>query len=192
MNYYNKNASQFAANTLAVDMSALYAPFVKHLPTNALILDAGCGAGRDAKVFAAMAYDVTAFDASEKMVEIAQQQGDFTVEQATFLSFKSKQKFDGIWACASLLHVSFADLPRTFKHLAKFLSDNGVFYVSFKYGENEIKRDGRHFTNCNEKLLSQLLTNTGLVIFETWCTADKRPGRESELWLNALLKKDNA
>lgn len=192
MNYYNQNAEQFAASTLTVDMSGLYTPFVKHLPVNARVLDAGCGTGRDAKAFAAMGYDVCAFDASEKMVEIARQQDGFKVEQATFLSFQSEGLFDGIWACASLLHIPFAELSHTFKRLAGLLADTGVFYVSFKYGENEVERDGRHFTDCNEELLSQLLANTELEIIKTWRTADKRPGRESEMWLNALLKKNYA
>jgi len=192
MNYYNNNAQAFTDATLSVDMSALYAPFIKHLPPQARVLDAGCGAGRDAKAFTQMGFKVEAFDASEAMVGIAQQQGDFVVEHNTFLGFKRDYMFDGIWACASLLHVPAQELPATFKHLAGLLAKQGVFYVSFKYGEGETQRKGRHFTHCNEALLPDFLHNTGLGIMSTWVTNDKRPNREEELWLNALLEKTHA
>lgn len=192
MNYYNNNAQAFAQATLSVDMSALYEPFIKHLPPQARVLDAGCGTGRDAKAFADKGFTVEAFDASEAMVAIAQQQGDFVVEHNTFLGFNRDYLFDGIWACASLLHVPAQELPATFQHLGSLLSDNGVFYVSFKYGEGETQREGRHFTHCNEALLPEFLRNTGLGVLKTWVTGDKRPGREDELWLNALLEKHHA
>src|SRR5699024_9780161 len=137
MNYYHNNAQAFAQATLSVDMSALYEPFIKHLPPQARVLDAGCGAGRDAKAFAQMGFKVEAFDASEAMVGIAHQQGDFVVEPNSFLGFTRGYTFDGIWVCASLLHVPAQELPATFRHLASLLADNGVFYVSFKYGEGE-------------------------------------------------------
>ena len=189
MEYYEKNAQAFAKATLPIDMSALYAPFLKHLPPKARLLDAGCGAGRDAKAFAKMGFNVEAFDACQALVDIAQQQSNFSVEHNTFLGFTRNDKFDGIWACASLLHVPAKELPVTFKHLASLLTDNGVFYVSFKYGEGEMQRDERHFTNCTEALLPTFLEDTGLRIIETWQTGDRRPERKDELWLNALLEK---
>lgn len=192
MNYYNNNAQAFADATLSVNMGALYEPFIKHLPPQARVLDAGCGAGRDAKAFAQMGFKVEAFDASEAMVGIAQQQGDFVVEHNTFLGFTRDYTFDGIWACASLLHVPAQELPATFRHLASLLADNGVFYVSFKYGEGETQREGRHFTHCNEGLLPEFLHHTGLGIMNIWVTADKRPERAEEQWLNALLEKRHA
>lgn len=191
MEYYKYNAQAFAEATLPIDMSALYAPFLTRLQPKACLLDAGCGAGRDAKAFAKMGFKVEAFDACNALVNIAQQQGDFIVENNTFLDFTRNYKFGGIWACASLLHVPAKELPATFKHLAGLLTDKGVFYVSFKYGEDETQRDERHFTNCNEALLPKFLENTGLRIIETWLTGDKRPEREDELWLNALLEKNH-
>ncbi len=49
--YYQNNADEFFKGTVDVEMTSIYQPFVKDLPPNALILDAGCGSGRDAKAF---------------------------------------------------------------------------------------------------------------------------------------------
>src|SRR5690625_820489 len=97
MEYYNNNAQAFADATLHIDMSALYAPFLQHLPPKPRVLDAGCGAGRDANAFTQMGFTVEAFDASEALVHIAKQQGEFIVERNTFLGFTRPYTFDGIW-----------------------------------------------------------------------------------------------
>jgi len=187
--YYKKNASEFAKNTLDVDMQTLYRPFLDLLPTRGRILDAGCGAGRDAKAFAQQGYTVDAFDASSELVKIASEHCQFPVQCATFTGFQSDKKYDGIWACASLLHVPAKDMRSTLAYLADFLVEHGVFYVSFKYGRDDVQRDGRLFTNCDRQRLESFLHGTGLVILSSWVNGDQRKGRSTEQWLNALLGK---
>lgn len=187
LQYYEDNAEQFAQNTLDVDMSELHERFLAHLPPTSRVLDAGCGAGRDAATFIQLGYQVDAFDASQKLVKIAKKVSGISVQLSTFLNFRSKHSYAGIWACASLLHVPTISLPATLKYLGELLEPKGVMYVSFKYGEDESVRSGRHFTNCTEDRLEQFLKNTGLLIKEVWINTDKRPDRDNEQWLNALL-----
>lgn len=187
LEYYENNAEQFAQNTLDVDMSELHERFLAHLPPASRVLDAGCGAGRDAAIFIELGYQVEAFDASPKLVKIAKDVSGIYVHLSTFLNYSSELPYAGIWACASLLHVPPVNLPATLKHLGELLEPNGVMYVSFKYGEDDVVRDGRHFTNCTEERLTEFLQDTGLTVLETWVTADQRPEREDEQWLNALL-----
>lgn len=187
LQFYENNAEQFAADTLEVDMSALYERFLDLLPASSRILDAGCGAGRDTAAFLQRGYQVEAFDASAKLVEIAQRVSGIAVQHSTFLNFSNAQSFAGIWACASLLHVPSSNLSATLQHLAGLLEPQGVMYVSFKYGEDDVERNGRHFTNCTEQRLQDFLQGTGLSIKESWLTGDKRPERANEQWLNALL-----
>ena len=185
--FYENNAEQFAQDTLNVDMSALYERFLGMLAPSSRILDAGCGAGRDAAAFLRLGYQVEAFDASAKLVEIAQRVTGIAVQHSTFLNFSSPEPFAGIWACASLLHVPASSMSATLQHLARLLQPQGVIYVSFKYGADDVERNGRHFTNCTEQRLQDFLVGTGLSIVETWLTADQRPERADEQWLNALL-----
>ena len=186
--FYNLNASQFAADTTNVDMSALYARFLPKLPPDGIILDAGCGTGRDSRFFLAKGFTVCAFDASTEMVRLARELTGLDVRLSTFLSYQSDIHFDGIWACASLLHIAEAELAVTFNHLGSLLKSRGVLYCSFKLGSGEVQRDGRCFTQMTADRLGVVLSDTRLKIAEYWVTADARPGRKHEQWLNALLE----
>ena len=99
----------------------------------------------------------------------------------------SVDKYDGIWACASLLHVPSNELKIAFSKCEKALKENGVLYCSFKYGTYEGERNGRIFTDLNEALISSYLEGTNFKIIETTITTDVRPDRE-EKWLNCILK----
>ncbi len=186
--YYHENAQSFFDTTVNVDVQKLYDRFLPRINEQGKILDAGCGSGRDSKNFLNLGYKIVAFDANESLVELASEYLGQAVTQATFESFNAEPcSFDGIWACASLLHVPSDELPRTLSHLAEMLKPNGVFYCSFKYGKTEQVRNGRYFTDMNEHSLVQILSDTKLNIEETWVSSDARPGREAEQWLNAIL-----
>lgn len=71
VNDYNANAKQFFADTVGVDMSDLHARFLSGLPKSGLILDAGCGSGRDSKAFLDRGFRVNSFDASSELALLA-------------------------------------------------------------------------------------------------------------------------
>ncbi|MGR2856591.1 class I SAM-dependent methyltransferase [Erwinia sp. 1181_3] len=189
--YYQQHAERFFTETVTVDMSALYQPFVAHLKPGARILDAGCGSGRDARAFHEMGYDVEAFDASDELVELARQHSGLPVEQKRFEDVTDVERYDGIWCCASLLHVPLAELPEVLARLARALKPDGVWYLSFKYGSGEREKDGRVFTDMDEIKLNDLIADLeNIVLLDTWITGDKRPERQNEKWLNSLLRKN--
>ena len=189
-NYYNNNADIFFNNTIDVNVESLYQEFIPYLPTKARIIDAGCGSGRDTLHFLNQGHEVIAFDASKELVTLAEKHTNHCIQHSTFLSFTTEQNSqDGIWACASLLHVPMNELVQTFLHLSQFLKTGGIFYCSFKYGNDEVERNGRRFTNLNEILLEQLLSTLPLSIQKSWITEDLRSDRADEKWLNAVLFK---
>ncbi|NGF47527.1 class I SAM-dependent methyltransferase [Enterobacter hormaechei] len=189
LHYYQNHAQDFFDGTVNVDMTPLYEAFTQHLPHSARVLDAGCGSGRDAKAFNEMGYQVDAFDASSAMVELAKQHTGLPVQLMTFSEIDGKAQYDGIWCCASLLHVPSSGLPAVMQRLADALKPGGIWYVSFKYGNGERVQGERRFTDLNEMELRRLLNNmTEIDIFSQWITKDNRPDRD-ELWLNAILKK---
>jgi SAM-dependent methyltransferase len=186
--YYTDNAKAFFEETLRVDMAPLYARFLPRVPIGGHILDAGCGSGRDARAFLDRGYSVTAFDASEGLAAMAAAHVGQPVQVLRFQDIAWTQAFDAVWACASLLHVSAAELPDALGRLANALRPGGVLYASFKYGSGERDHHGRRFTDLDEPGLAVLLGQVkGLTELETWTTGDLRPGRESERWLNVLL-----
>jgi len=169
-------------------MSVLYAEFLPHVTEHGHILDAGCGSARDAAYFKQQGFTVSAFDASPELAKLASSYLQQPVAVKAFQELNSINKYDGIWCCASLLHVPKAELPQVFLNLQNALKPNGVLYVSFKYGESERVHNGREFTDLNENALTHLLSHTQLKAIKQWQSVDKRPERESEVWLNALIK----
>ncbi|WP_412500308.1 class I SAM-dependent methyltransferase [Shewanella chilikensis] len=189
IDFYQNKADSFFADTVDVDMSALYSKFLSRLPSGTTILDAGCGSGRDSKAFKSLGYEVTAIDASSEMVRRAAEHSGVDVRQSTFDEVTEIEAFDGIWACASLLHVPFEQLPDSMIALRNALKAGGIWYLSFKYGSGDREKDGRHFTDMNEERFKRLLdTVGGLEVLESWVTVDARPDR-NEQWLNLVLKR---
>ena len=190
--YYDANAVAFAEATRAVDMSALHARFLAHVPEGGRILDAGCGAGRDSKAFIDAGYRVRAFDASSCLALLAAEWIGQSVDVLDFTDFDEQQVYDGIWACASLLHLPEREVPAILARLWCGLKPGGVFYLSFKHGDGERQVDGRHFTDATEARLRHWLRALPEVAeIEHWISEDRRPER-SESWLNALLWRSTA
>jgi SAM-dependent methyltransferase len=188
--FYDQHAEAFFADTVRADMSLAQTRFLVHVPASGRILDAGCGSGRDVKAFAALGYEVEAFDASAEMVRLASDFTGLPVRLMTFEQIAWTARFQGIWASASLLHVPRDDLPDVAQRLQQALTDGGVLYASFKHGETEREKDGRRFTDMTEALLrAEFLPATSLELIDIWVSPDVRTGRSDELWLNAIMRR---
>lgn len=106
--YYNDHATTFFEATVGVDMGPLHARFLQNIPAGGRILDAGCGSGRDARAFKDLGFEVEAFDASPELAKLASTHLGHTVRVRTFSDVSEVHAYDGIWACASLLHLRHA------------------------------------------------------------------------------------
>ena len=152
-------------------------------------MDAGCGSGRDSKAFLEASFSVTAFDASKEMRKRASEYLGQEVLDMRFEDIDFHNEFDGVWACASLLHVPGDQLPETMKKLNTSLKSGGVIYASFKYGDGTKMRGDRRFSDFDEKSIVPLFENAGFEIVYNEVGTDNRPGREDEMWVNAIGKK---
>jgi len=191
--FYEENHREFIKDTIHVDMSELYQPFCQMLPMGAKILDAGCGSGRDTQFFIAAGFEVVAIDASSKMVEATRKLTGADCRQMSFEKLRLENNFDGIWACASLLHVKRADLPSVLTKFANILQPTGVLYASFKYGTEEREAELRYFNDLTPELCQLTVANVpNLKINKIWITSDARPQRGHEKWLNCILLKEAA
>lgn len=189
LDYYNKNAELFCTQTVNIDMESLYKYFLRYLPEQAKILDLGCGSGRDALAFKNKGYEVDAIDASIELVKKARELTGIQVKHQSFYDLDEDVVYDGIWACASLLHCERDRLTEVTKKIFNALKPNGVCYMSFKYGNLDRIKDERSFTDLDEQQAQVLLNQLdGIESLEQWITVDKRPDRDEE-WLNILWKK---
>ncbi|AVH48971.1 class I SAM-dependent methyltransferase [Acinetobacter sp. SWBY1] len=189
IDYYNKHAEEFTASTFEVDMESLYQPFLAELLEGARILDVGCGSGRDTLAFKNKGYQVDAIDYSEELVKKASRLTGIPIKLKSFYEVDDYEAYDGIWACASLLHCERTRLKEVIGKLVSALKPNGVLYMSFKYGNGDRQKDGRQFTDLDEAQANDLLEQFDNVQqIQQWITVDQRPDRQ-EKWLNLIWKK---
>lgn len=187
--YYRQFAAEFFESTVGVDMSPIRERFAALLDAGAMILDAGCGSGRDAKAFAEQGFRVSAFDASPELAARASDHCGFAVEVRTFHEVDEVNAYDGIWCCASLLHVVPGEMPGIVSRLWAALAPGGVLYASFKRGTGTRLHGGRHFTDADESQVAKWLAALPeLARSDIWVTDDQRPERV-EKWTNVLATK---
>ena len=190
LEYYNVNAEKFVESTLSVDFSQVQCEFLNLLMPESYILDFGCGSGRDTKYFLEHGFRVDAVDGSAELCRIASEFTGIQVHQMLFQELQEKEKYDGIWACASVLHVSKIELADILQKMCNAVKADGIIYTSFKYGNFEGERNGRFFSDFTEKSFCEFVKNIHeLSIEKMWITGDVRDGREDERWLNIILRR---
>ena len=142
--------------------------------------------------FLAKGYDTVAIDASVKMVEAARVLTDCSVLLMRFQQIEWADEFDGIWACASLLHVLRTEMNDVFRRLIHALKPGGVWFMSFKRGAGEGVRKVRFFNVYREDDLRTLIyEHKQLTLLQLWTTKDLRIGREQEQWTNAVVRRQS-
>lgn len=190
LKYYEKHADEFISSTIYADVRGLYEKFEKYLSAGNRILDLGCGSGRDSKYFAEKGYQVTAVDPSPEMCKSTRDYAGVRVQIGTAEELLFDQDFDGVWACASLLHVPREKQVTAMNAICNSMVHGGILYCSWKYGDQDRNDQGRLFTDLNEhglKMILQEVPESSLI--ETWITTDVRPEKAEQKWLNALIRK---
>ena len=204
--YYNENAESYFDGTVNALLQEQLNRFLNYIPKGGRILDLGCGSGRDTKYFLEQGYLVDAIDGSEELCKMASRYTGISVMNKTFDEVKDYERYDGIWACASLLHVPVMQMFNLIEDLAYSLKPQGVIYIAMKYGEFSGYRSGRFFADWTPRALKALInsceynvdveTSTGyrttrerLSLLDIWETGDVRPERNSENWVNVLAEK---
>lgn len=190
INYYNSNVKEFVSGTVSIDFESTQKKFISKLPENALILDFGCGSGRDTKYFISRGYRVDAIDGSIELCKFASEYTGIEVKNMYFQELAEVGKYDGIWACSSILHLPPNELVEVMKKMVLALKKQGIIYTSFKYGTFVGERSGRYFTDMTEEIFADFIKQIETVtVIEQWVTSDVRPKRGDEKWLNLILQK---
>lgn len=190
LNYYNQNADSFIQGTVSVDFSQVQDKFLERLNVGDYILDFGCGSGRDTKYFLKKGMVVDAIDGSVNLCKLASEYTGIKVQNILFQELDEQEKYDGIWACACILHLPKEELSVVLDKMIAALKKNGIIYTSFKYGDFEGERNGRYFIDFTVESFKEFIENVADVeIVEYWITGDVRQGRGEERWLNIILQK---
>ncbi len=191
LDYYNKNSELFTKDTVDAEFSVIPDMFIEYLKPGSLILDFGCGTGRDSKYFLERGFSVEATDGSEEMVRIASEHTGLAVKQMLFEDLVETEKYDGIFANASILHVPVNDLPSILTKMKNAVKHGGIIYASFKYGNEDMIRNGRYYTDMDEERFAELLQHVeGLAVLRQTISSDVRPDRSDEKWLNIFMERE--
>lgn len=194
LNYYDNNAQEFVENTFSVDTTETITRFVKKIPFGGEILDVGCGSGRDSKCFLELGYKVTAFDASKEIANIAAEKISHPVLHLQVQEITWENKFDGVWAMASLLHLPKDDIPNAIEKCIGALKEGGTFFASFKSGEGEsFDNKGRYFSYFNIEELNSIMENIPEINnFKVSYSGTEDALKRDVTWINIIAIKEPA
>jgi SAM-dependent methyltransferase len=191
--WYGQNAKSYVEQTQAIDLECLYAPFLESLPKGAHILDAGCGSGRDTAEFISRGYKVTAIDACAELAKVASERAGIPVEVMRFQDMGFAQAFDGVWTCASLLHVPRSEIDDVIERIILALHEGGIWFMSVMIGDAETWERGRLYNKYTQTSLRDVLSrHPSLEIVRLWETDDVRLHRPEVRWVNVLARKAQA
>ena len=138
--HYNDRADDFFTGTRDHDVRQNMDALLRFIEGAAplAILDVGCGPGRDLKAFRALGHQPVGLDGSERFAEMARTYSGCEVWHQNFLTLDlPAERFDGVFANASLFHVPSAVLPQVLTQLHATLKVQGVLFSSNPRGNND-------------------------------------------------------
>lgn len=193
---YNLTASEYATNTRGIILKKELYKFCRSIQENSLILDIGCGPGRDTKIFSAKGYRVVGIDLSQKLLRIARQQvarADFKLMNIGNINFQPNH-FEGLWANSSLMHLPKEHIRDALKQYHGVLKENGLFYLCLKQGEGEQmvpdKRYGdvmKNWAFYQQEEIESILKETGFRVLENYVLG--YDPKATNPWMNIFCKK---
>ncbi len=190
--HYERNADAFWSGTHDHDVSQNIDALLSHIeaPAPYVILDFGCGPGRDLKTFTALGHQAIGLEGSARFVEMARQNSGCEVWHQDFLDLDLPvERFDGVFANASLFHVPTQELPRVLGALHRTLKPGGVLFSSNPRGRNEEIWNGQRFGAYHDlEGWRRLVTAAGFVEMTHYYRPEGLP-REEQPWLATVFRR---
>lgn len=146
--HYDQRAEAFWQGTRDHDVSQNIAELLRHIEGEPpfTILDFGCGPGRDLKAFTALGAVAVGLDGAPSFARMAREHSGCDVLEQDFLRLELPgERFDGVFANASLFHVPSVDLPRVLAQLHAALKPRGVLFSSNPRGDNQEGWSGERY-----------------------------------------------
>lgn len=192
LEHYNQRAGDFFEGTRDHDVSQNIAALLEHIEGGppCAILDFGCGPGRDLKTFSELGHIAVGLDGAARFVEMARAYSGCEVWQQDFLKLDlPDNRFDGVFANASLFHVASQELPRVLAELRATLKPRGVLFTSNPRGsDDEGWNRGRYGAYHDVDTWRGLVAGAGFVELDHYYRPSGLP-REQQPWLASVWRK---
>lgn len=192
LDHYNSGAESFWQGTRDHDVSQNVAALLRHLPESGphMVLDFGCGPGRDLVAFRDLGHLAVGLDGAEKFVEMAREYSGCEVLHQDFLALALPgDRFDGVFANASLFHVPSQELPRVLRELWSCLKPGGALFSSIPHGPG---REGwnrdRYCCYLDLEECRKYMTSAGFIELEHYYRPEGKP-RDQQPWLASVWRK---
>lgn len=171
-------------------MSSTCNRFLKYVKPCGKIIDIGAGSGRDIKYFLDKGFAAEGIDASSELCRLAKTYSGAVVRCISIEEWKPLILYDGLWANASLVHLSLAEIEKFICRLPMILTERGVAYMSFKTGiVTGYDEKGRMLTDVSLDTVQQIVAkSTAISMIESWITEDKL-NRDDFEWINVILRR---
>lgn len=191
---YNRIALAYCNGTADHDVSQNINALLDAIDVDGpyVILDLGCGPGRDLCQFNDLGHEVVGLDGSIDLVRIARTKTNCEVLHQNFLNLDLPvARFDGIFANASLFHVPSSQLPQVLDNLAATLKYGGVLLCSNPRGNNEEGWiDGRYGCFHDLETWRTYVTEAGFQELHHYYRPTGRP-RAEQPWLVTVWRKSS-
>jgi SAM-dependent methyltransferase len=191
---YDQIAADYAARWAAYEpLAEARARFAARLAPGARVLDVGCGPGWDAERLRELGLRVCGLDRSGGMLAEARSRGlPLLLGDMRALPVRDGA-LDGLWVCASFLHIPKRDGPAVLRAFGRALRPGGIVYICVKQGDSErwVEHSAgrrRFFAFYSEREFDERLVAQGFTVLEGWI-ADDSFGRP-ERWINRLATVD--
>jgi SAM-dependent methyltransferase len=191
LEHYNERALEFWQGTRGHDVSQNINALLEQIQGTApfTILDFGCGPGRDLRAFTDLGHVVVGLEGSEKFALMAREQG-YQVWRQNFLELElPDNRFDGVFANASLFHVPSLELPRVLLEIKATLKPGGVLFSSNPRGDNsEGWHNGRYGAYHDLEAWRSFMADAGFLELTHYYRPAGLP-REAQNWLASVWRK---
>jgi SAM-dependent methyltransferase len=189
---YQQVAEDFRLGTRDHDVSQNIEALLRHLqgPAPWQILDFGCGPGRDLQTFTRLGHTAVGLDGTERFAEMARADSGCEVWHQDFLHLDlPSERFDGIFANASLFHVPSQELPRVLRELWATLKPGGALFSSNPRGNNQEGWKGQRYGAYHDlESWRALLSAAGFSELEHYYRPEGLP-REQQPWLASVWRR---
>ena len=192
LQHYNGRAQQFRAGTQDHDVRQNIDALLQRIEGAApfSILDFGCGPGRDLRAFAALGHVAVGLEGAAQFVAMARADSGCEVWQQDFMKLAlPPERFDGVFANASLFHVPSVRLPAVLQQLAATLKPRGVLFSSNPHGDNSEGWSGERYGVYHDLAAWRgYLTAVGFCELDHYYRPSGLP-REQQPWLATIWRK---
>jgi SAM-dependent methyltransferase/diadenosine tetraphosphate (Ap4A) HIT family hydrolase len=199
---YDIFADQYAQRTMKFPDSSVLPDEIKRLAreTKGRILDAGCGAGRDALEFSKLDRKVIALDASSRLLRHVPKNENITrMKRYIWKTRLATGSVGAIWCSAVLLHLEREKAVVALREMCRVLAVDGLMEVSIKGGTGH-SRDPvpghqdyqRHFYYYSVQEMEEMAVKAGFEVKEQWIKEEPDSGDSCQQWIKLLLGKNSS